>query len=156
MFSSRMNIHESILEIHRSCQKVTALVCNSSSFILVMQRYSSRCYEKSGRVVKKWSLLKISLQEWTYKDKSPKVPFQRINLSYSYFEEFEFSRQFSRPTIQQKAKHDQEKISAEQKLKVCWQSPAMFCLFTHQAKIQICCTVKLIPWNVVNLSHLYS
>jgi hypothetical protein len=31
----------------------------------------------------------------------------------------------------------------------------MFCLFTHQAKIQICCTVKLISWNVVNLSHLY-
>ena len=29
-----------------------------------------------------------------------------------------------------------------------------FCLFTHQAKIQICCTVKLIPWNLVNLSHL--
>ena len=32
----------------------------------------------------------------------------------------------------------------------------MFCLFTHQAKIQICCTVKLISWNIVNLSHLYS
>ena len=31
----------------------------------------------------------------------------------------------------------------------------MFCLFIHQAKIQICCTVKLISWNVVNLSHLY-
>ena len=37
--------------------------------------------------------------------------------------------------IQQEAKHDQEKISAEQKWKVCWQSPAMFCLLTHQAKI---------------------
>ena len=35
------------------------------------------------------------------------------------------------------------------KNEVCWQSPAMFCLVTHQAKIQICCTVKLIPWNVV-------
>ena len=57
--------------------------------------------------------------------------------------------------IQQEAKHDQEKLSAEQKWKSCWQSPAMFCLFTDQAKIQICCTVKLIPWNVVNLSHLY-
>ena len=56
--------------------------------------------------------------------------------------------------IQQEAKHGQEKISAEQKWKAWWQSPAMFCLFTHQAKIQICCTVKLIPWNVVNLSHL--
>ena len=41
----------------------------------------------------------------------------------------------------------------------------MFCLYTFplarpaQAKIQnltvICCIVKLIPWNVVNLSHLY-
>ena len=26
--------------------------------------------------------------------------------------------------------------------KVCWQSPAMFCLFTHQTKTQICCRVK--------------
>ena len=39
--------------------------------------------------------------------------------------------------IQQEAKHDQEKISAEQKWKVCWQSSAMFGLFTHQAKIKI-------------------
>ena len=30
------------------------------------------------------------------KDKSPKVPFHRITLSYSYFEEFEFLRQFSK------------------------------------------------------------
>ena len=28
------------------------------------------------------------------KDKSPEVPFHRITLSYSYFEEFEFFRQF--------------------------------------------------------------
>ena len=30
-----------------------------------------------------------------------------------------------------------------------------FFLFTHQAKIQIWSMVKLIPWNLVNLSHLY-
>ena len=30
------------------------------------------------------------------KDKSPKVPFHRITLSYSYFEESDFSRQFSK------------------------------------------------------------
>ena len=29
----------------------------------------------------------------------------------------------------------------------------MFCLFIHPAKIQICWTVKLISWNVVNLSN---
>ena len=29
-------------------------------------------------------------------DKSPKVPFHTITLSYSYFEEFEFWRQFSK------------------------------------------------------------
>ena len=29
-------------------------------------------------------------------DKSPKVPFHRITLSYSYFEEFDFLRQFSK------------------------------------------------------------
>ena len=57
--------------------------------------------------------------------------------------------------IQQEAKHDQEKKSAEQKWKVCWQNPAMFCFFKHQAKIQIFCIVKLILWNIVNLIHLY-
>jgi hypothetical protein len=30
------------------------------------------------------------------KDKSPEVPFHRITSSYSYFEEFEFLRQFSK------------------------------------------------------------
>ena len=84
------------------------------------------------------------------KGKSPVVPFHGITSPYSYFEVI-----WIFAPIQQEAKHDQEKISAEQKWKVCWQSPAMFCLFTHQAKIQICCTVKLISWNVVNLSHLY-
>ena len=28
--------------------------------------------------------------------------------------------------------------------------------FTHQAKIKIPCRVKLIPWNVLNLSHHYN
>ena len=31
----------------------------------------------------------------------------------------------------------------------------MFFLFTHQVKIQIWSMVKLIPWNLVNQSHLY-
>ena len=31
----------------------------------------------------------------------------------------------------------------------------MVCLFTYQAKIQIFCRVKLITWNLVNLSHFY-
>jgi hypothetical protein len=31
-----------------------------------------------------------------HKDKSPKVPFHRITSSYSYFEEFEFLRHFSK------------------------------------------------------------
>ena len=77
------------------------------------------------------------------KDKSPEFPFHGTTSSYSYFEVIWIFVQ-----TQQEAKHDHEKLSAEQKLKGCWQSPAMFCLFTHQAKIQICCTVKLIPWNV--------
>ena len=84
------------------------------------------------------------------KGKSHVVPFHGITSSYSYFEEI-----WIFAPIQQEAKHDQEKLSAEQKWKVCWQSPAMFWLFTHQAEIQICCTVKLILWNVVNLSQLY-
>ena len=61
---------------------------------------------------------------------------------------FEFLRQFSK-------KQNMIKKNYQLNWKVCWQSPAMFCLFTHQAKIQICCRGKLIPWNVVNLSHLY-
>ena len=40
------------------------------------------------------------------------------------------------------------------KEKVCWRPPAMFCLFTHQAKFQIWSMVTLIPWNLVNLSQL--
>ena len=91
------------------------------------------------------------LVTWTIqlKDKSPEVLFHGITSPYSYFEVI-----WIFAPIQLEAKHDQEKISAEQKWKVCWQSPAMFCLFTHQTKFQICCTVKLIPWNIVNLSHL--
>ena len=80
-----------------------------------------------------------------FKGKSPVVPFHGITSPYSYFEEI-----WIFAPIQQEAKHDQEKISAELNWKVCWQSPAMFCLFTHQAKIQICCRVKLIPWNVLS------
>ena len=38
---------------------------------------------------------------------------------------------------------------------VCWQRPAMFYLCTHQDKIQICSMMKLNPWNLDNLSHLY-
>ena len=77
----------------------------------------------------------------------PEVPFHGITSPYSYFEVI-----LTFMPIQQEAKHDQEKLSAEQKWKICWQSPAMFCL---QSKIQIWCTVKLILWNIVNLSHLY-
>ena len=44
------------------------------------------------------------------KDKSPEVPFHGITLPYSYFEVI-----WIFAPIQQEAKHDQEKISAEQK-----------------------------------------
>ena len=93
-----------------------------------------------------WSLV---FRSCFNKGKSPEVPFDGSTPPYSYFEVI-----WIFAPIQQEAKHDQEKLSAEQKWKVCWQSPAMFCLFTHQAKIQICFTVKLISWTVVNLSHL--
>ena len=82
-------------------------------------------------------------------DKSPIVPFHGITSTYSYFKEI-----WIFTPIKQEAKHDQEKLSAELTWKVCWQNPGMFCLFTHQAKIQICSRVKLIPWNVVDLSHV--
>ena len=48
------------------------------------------------------------------KGKSPEVPFHGITLPYSYFEVI---RIFA--PIQQEAKHDQEKLSAEQTHKVC-------------------------------------
>ena len=54
-------------------------------------------------------------------------PFHGITSSYSYFEVI-----WIFVPIQQEAKHDQEKLSAEQKWKVHWQSSAMFCLFTDQ------------------------
>ena len=44
------------------------------------------------------------------KDKSPEVPFHGITSPYSYFEVI-----WIFAPIQQEAKHDQEKISAEQK-----------------------------------------
>ena len=90
----------------------------------------------------RWWYLKLSIN--VNKGKSPKFPFLGITSPYSYFQAI-----WIFALIQQEAKHDQEKLSAEQKWEVSWQSPAMFCLFRHQAKIQICCTVKLIPWNVV-------
>jgi hypothetical protein len=48
-----------------------------------------------------WILLKnrsneIRSNEIRSKDKSPEVPFHKITSSYSYFEEFEFLRQFSK------------------------------------------------------------
>jgi len=36
------------------------------------------------------------LKHFPFKDKYPEVPFHRITSSYSYFEEFEFLRQFSK------------------------------------------------------------
>ena len=42
------------------------------------------------------------------------------------------------------------------KWKVCWQHSATFAITTHQAKIQICSMVKLIPWNLVSPIHLYT
>ena len=65
------------------------------------------------------------------KDKSREVPFHGITSSYSYFEVI-----WIFAPIQQEAKHDQEKIWAEQKWKVCWQSPAMFCLLHFKAKFK--------------------
>ena len=45
-----------------------------------------------------------------FKGKSPEVPFHGITLPYSYFEVI-----WVFVPIQQEAKHDQEKLSAEQK-----------------------------------------
>ena len=53
-------------------------------------------------------LVKISNE--TFKDKSPEVPFHGITSPYSYIEVI-----WIFALIQQEAKHDQEKISAEQK-----------------------------------------
>ena len=52
--------------------------------------YVSTC-KGEGSGVRKYQFLLIFS-----KDKSPEVPFHRITSSYSYFEEFEFLRQFSK------------------------------------------------------------
>ena len=44
------------------------------------------------------------------KDKSPEVPFHRITLTYSYFEEFEFFRQFSKKQNRIKKKYQLNRI----------------------------------------------
>ena len=113
------------------------------SFIWHLRVFECTCIFKKNLYLCKHEISRENAN--VTKEKSPEVPFHRITSSYSYFEDFEFLHQF----IKQEAKHDQEKISAEQVWKVCWQIPTMFCLFTHQANIQICCTVKLILWNVV-------
>ena len=81
------------------------------------------------------------------KRKSPVVAFHRITSPYTYFEEI-----WIFAPIQQEAKHDQEKLSTE--LKNLLTKPSNVFPFSNQAKIQIYCTLKLISWNVVNLSHL--
>ena len=49
------------------------------------------------KTVKKETALLVLTQIWNcFKDKSPKVPFNSITSSYSYFEEFKFLRQFSK------------------------------------------------------------
>ena len=75
------------------------------------------------------------------------VPFHRITSSYSYFEEFEFLRKFS------KKQNMTEKNISWTEIKSLLTKPRN--VFTHHAKIQICCTVKLIPWTVISQSHLY-
>ena len=52
----------------------------------------------------------IVLIIFAFKDKSPEVPFHGITSPYSYFEVI-----WIFAPIQQEAKHDQEKLSAEQK-----------------------------------------
>ena len=76
------------------------------------------------------------------KGKSPEVPFHGITSSYSYFEVIWILRQFSK-----KQNMIKKNYQLNWTKKVCWHSPAMFCLFTHQAKIQIYSRVKLIPWK---------
>ena len=75
-------------------------------------------------------------------DKSSEVPFLRITLSYSYFEEFEFLHQFSK-----KQNMIKKKYQLNRNKKFVDKAQQYFAFLTHQAKIQICCTVKLIPWT---------
>ena len=83
------------------------------------------------------------------KGKSPEVMFHGITSPYSYFEEIWISA-----PIQQEAKHE-EKLSAKVNWKVCWQSPAMFCLFTHQAQFKFAAEWSWFLETLLNLSHLY-
>ena len=46
-------------------------------------------------------------------------------------------------------------ISWTENKKVCCQPPAMFCLYTSSQNSNVDSIVKLIPWNLVKLSHLY-
>ena len=59
-----------------------------------------------------WPPVAQELGKFESKDKSPEVPFHGITSPYSYFE---VTLIWIFAPIQQEAKHDQEKISAEQK-----------------------------------------
>ena len=76
------------------------------------------------------------------KGKSPEVLFQGITLLYSYFEAISIFA-----PIQQEAEHDQEK-----RIKGLLTKASIVLPYSrssqdssNQAKVQICCTVKLIP-----------
>ena len=63
---------------------------------------------------------------------------------------FDFLRQFSKKQNMIKKNYQLNRTK-----KFVDKAQQCFAFFTHQAKIQICCRLMLIPWNVVNLSHLY-
>ena len=73
------------------------------------------------------------------KDKNLEVPFHRITLSFGYLEDILFLRQLS--TKQNIIKKNQ----LNKNEKFLDKAQQCFAFFTHQAKIQICCAVKLIP-----------
>ena len=128
-------------EIRRFGDSEFVKTCHEHVTVLYLKYF---CHFQSFSILFTFSQLSLHFKDFMFYLLFPtlmhptKVPFHGTTSPYSYFEII----------LRQ---HDQKKLSAELNWKVCWQSLAMFCLSTYQ----ICCRVKLIPWNVVNLRHLY-
>ena len=82
------------------------------------------------------------------KGKSPEVPFHGITLPYSYFEVIWIFAPFQQETWSRK-------IISWREIKSLLTKPSNVLPFYTSSQNSNFCTVKLISWKVVNLSHLY-
>ena len=124
------------------------LICISRYLILCfLQHYYALNFTNKKRNFQQWLHLYpeiLKAKEFQIcKGKSPEVPFHRISLSYRYFEEFEFLRQFSK-----KQNMIKKKYLLNRNEKFVDKAQQCFAFLHIKPKF------KFAPRNIVNLSHL--